>query len=532
MGGNAFPTPARRLSQGRYDALRDYIISNLTELRLFEGIAIPRNLRGKTEHGDLDVICAWEGEIGGGDEEWVPLEDGVVAHLPGSSSVNVVGGEQNDAESRVESGDAANAGSSSHVDSPAITTTQNEVCLLSPDESGLQEGTLRVLGKGKMEEGPAVERVRHLCDSIRRKVGAAEWRRRGGDVSFKIPCGLLNGSTAEADEVEYTTDEFYQIDILLVPPTSLQFIHFTSSYSSTILLLGRIVRTLSPSFTLHLTHLTLRHIPFFGLKPVDITLTSSPEAMCAWLGLSWETWLTDGETWKDDKDLWEWLTAPYPTNGHRQLRGDGNRSSGSERELPGIVGGAVNETLTERALRRMARRQRTKNGDQVSTRGRRNHIIDQFFDWLRTESKFAQADETSSSGQHKIASPTPVERGDTPQLVKRIEEIVIDPPSTTADITSSTSVSAISSPSGLTPKTGSGITTPSSSTILPLNPSLFDPDNPTPLDKYAEDALVYWGKREEYDAVLEERRVAAKVIAQRQRDKALRREEAVVDLQG
>nr|KIR85985.1 hypothetical protein I308_03516 [Cryptococcus tetragattii IND107] len=64
---------------------------------------------------------------------------------------------------------------------------------------------------------------------------AKAWRRRGGDISFKIPCTILENQIAEEHE-------FYQVDLVLILPGKLSFVTFMTSYSSTSIILGRILR--------------------------------------------------------------------------------------------------------------------------------------------------------------------------------------------------------------------------------------------------------------------------------------------------
>ncbi|KAK8847599.1 hypothetical protein IAR55_005458 [Kwoniella newhampshirensis] len=531
MGGNAFDTPALRLSQDRYGTLRQYVLSNLASLKVFEGIDTPRNLKDKVDHGDLDVLCGWSGaeDIGGGDEEWV---------MTSVSDQNEVGSSK--MGTRSDGGSAMSGGDDLVTDHlVSKQTSEAEICLHDKKDqvntiiSRLDEGTVRVLGKGKMAEGPGVDRARELCDLIRRKLGAHGWRRRGVEASFKVSPGVLSaggsdeGGVADCRAAGLGDDEFYQVDILFVPPYSFHFIHFTSAYSSTALLIGRIIRTLSPCLTLHLTQLAIRHSPFFGLKPIDVTLTTSPEALCAWLGLDWERWSSEGDGWKDERQFWDWVTTPHKF----QHPDDSNVGESSGLEAEG-----ESETLVERALRRMARKQRQKKGDQTNSRGKRNHTVDQFFDWLRTDSKWAEVDDTPSES---IAStiPTPVREDGVvvkaAEIATRIEDLAITPDtSTLGDHTASEkSVISSSTPNPIQASSTSALsilaqsTSSGSTSTTTDNPAFLDPENPFPLDSLADAALDSWGKRAEYDRILEERREVARDVAERQVRRAARRVE-------
>jgi len=71
MGGNAFPTPAARLSTSRLEALQAYATPRLA--RFFKGITRPKNVKSKTSHGDLDLVCGLDGGEG-----WKGMERGTV----------------------------------------------------------------------------------------------------------------------------------------------------------------------------------------------------------------------------------------------------------------------------------------------------------------------------------------------------------------------------------------------------------------------------------------------------------------------
>lgn len=99
---------------------------------------------------------------------------------------------------------------------------------------------------------------------------------------------------------------YYQADVLMIPHEQIEFAVVSTSYGSTILLLATVLRVISRSITLHMTHLVLRHNPFFGLPTIDVSLTSDIEAFCLWTGLDYAKW-KEGPM-PTEVDSWKWLT--------------------------------------------------------------------------------------------------------------------------------------------------------------------------------------------------------------------------------
>ena len=79
MGGNAFLTPAHRLTTVQLEELTSHVANLLRPI--FPLTAPLRAFTTKETHGDLDLVCAWEGmgvlhdmrgaESGGADYEYV-----------------------------------------------------------------------------------------------------------------------------------------------------------------------------------------------------------------------------------------------------------------------------------------------------------------------------------------------------------------------------------------------------------------------------------------------------------------------------
>ncbi|WVQ79851.1 hypothetical protein IAT38_001951 [Cryptococcus sp. DSM 104549] len=419
MGGNAFPTPARRIPKPTYAALAPLILSRLSPL--FQIISTPRNLLSKVDHGDLDVLCGYPATVEGGDEEWVPREGG--------------------------------------------------------KWSG---GEMVKLGK-RLPEGEKAEELREVLGRVREVLGATGWRRRGTDVSFKVSCGIMKGTSVEEDTA---LDDFYQIDLILVPPTSVDFITFTSSYSGTVLIIGHILRLLSPALTLHLTHLVIKHLPFPGVPNVEVALCDDPERLCEWMGWDYGRWVRDGEGWVEERELWEWVVdveaGSRAGDVLERMAGSKSRKKEDTEEKEGKVGKEAKPGKVKRAS-----------------------VKDRFYEWLRIESRWAipRDDSSGESGQETPGAPL----APSPS------------PATTSSLAASPSLAVAPSPTR----------TPQPPTP---NPSYIDPTTPLPLDPRAIDALAYWGQTDAYNAVLQERQEVARGIAERQAARTERKEKARVAL--
>ncbi|WVQ98278.1 hypothetical protein IAU59_005401 [Kwoniella sp. CBS 9459] len=466
MGGNAFGITARRLPQAQYDAVKAIALAKLQSF--FSAVLVPRNLTSKDTHGDLDVLCAYDNVIPNGDEAWFANE-------------------------QITNG-ATTAGDPSSTQAQGVTVADGSgiadakidpVLMILPESaSGPNSGGRIKIYGGRIIAGPEVETIRNLCGEIRQSLGATAWWRRGSEVSYKLPCIIL-GQDAEED---VSPEEFYQIDINFVKAACLNFYQDMASYSSTGVLLGRIVRHLSKSFTLHLTHFVIRHNPFPGLPSVDVTLTSSPSALTAWLGLDYDRWAKEGEHWSEEKQLFEWMTD------------------------------VKDDSVLGPTLKRLGPTVRRDPNEETGKRKRRADYADRFYNWLRTESKWAAPAFTKTDEQ--IEDPSAAH---TP--------ISSTPIGTPADLEARTtqgrtvSLGDFFSQSAEQP----GITTAGS----PL-PAFYVNLDPAPrlLDPAAQAALDHWGKKEEYDRIVAMRREAARDVARMQFEKQQRREAAALGDRG
>ncbi|KIR33038.1 hypothetical protein I352_04405, partial [Cryptococcus deuterogattii MMRL2647] len=186
------------------------------------------------------------------------------------------------------------------------------------------------------------------------------------------------------------------------------------------------------SLTIHLTHFVFRHTAYFGIQPIDITLTDDPEVFCNWFGIDYQKWLIQGKSWKLDWQFWQWSTE------------------------------APNESPAGTAFRRLARKiQRDGDKAMKKAKGKRDSFADKIYVWFMSRSKWAPTEEDEN------ASTTPDEEKERGEL----------PPKST-----------------------------------PAELSMINIDKPLPMDKGAEEVLDFWGKRAEYDALFEQRKIVARPL--------------------
>ncbi|WWC86680.1 uncharacterized protein L201_001557 [Kwoniella dendrophila CBS 6074] len=487
MGGNAFGVPAQRLAQPQYDRLKDHVLNTLSAL--FKQMETPRNLLSKTDHGDLDVLIGYSDHVQGGDEEWTALTKEDILKIHRSST-------------DIPTPDPMLEEVIAKLGIKPAGSTASTLIDLSRSNHG---GQIQIIGTGKMLSGKEVDDLRELCGKMRECIGATAWRRRGPEVSFKIPCELISGDKG----VNIGDDHFYQVDALFVPPENLEFNLMMSSYSSTGLLLGRVLRTLSRSFTLHLTHLIVRHSPYFGIPPIDITLTTSATEFCEWLGLDYQVWKHEGQTWVNESDLWRWMTT------------------------------AKEDSIAGQAIKRMAKKSRSPVNEEFGgKRRRRADFADRFYDWLQNDSSWVKVlekekeekekktaedqDKTKGEGGKEAATlevsdpPTPIPVP-TPSPGSTPTEI----PTQNATLSPNECEKLLSGEADMIPK----LTTPK----LTDNPSVIDPDQPKPLDSRVIAAIDYWKKQEAYEETLKARKVVAEELAERQRERMERKDKASED---
>jgi hypothetical protein len=98
----------------------------------------------------------------------------------------------------------------------------------------------------------------------------------------------------------------YQIDLIIVLPSLLDFTHFVTSYGNSLLVLSAILRRMSSALVLQQHQLLFRQTPFIGLGPIEIRLCGDPVALCAWTGLSLTAWQEVGE-FECELDVWRWM---------------------------------------------------------------------------------------------------------------------------------------------------------------------------------------------------------------------------------
>lgn len=468
MGGHALSRAARRLSTPELEHLTRHCLSGL-ESHIFPVVLPLKALPEKTSHGDLDLICAYDERL---DSKKIKGEDwGVFVD-----------------------GNDMGVGEHHPVQGVAVSPT-------SPEGKAEKDG----------KEGEENARFRAWVVSVAKAIGGSEWKRSGTNgvvISIGVPCGGVEGIDIgpKGDQELYevsTRDQygsplrslmltrllpfvtllfhspavdptkrrwailpqpFFQVDLQLCPARSVEFTRFIRSYSNT--LLSHAVDYISPHLSLLNTHLGLRYSPYFGLEPIRMEITSCPEELCDWLGVDYAKMERGLET---EKDLWRWAT---------EVR----------------EGGAIDAVWKIVA-------DRGKRGDKGTPRRKgKDEGWVRFVQWLRTDKE----------------SPYNMESGDPARLTGSVNQVsdatTLNPPNSTSTADANSSREPVLE--------GGTVTLVPTPAQIKVNEDLLDAERPKPLHYKAQDVLERFGKMDELSELLNERKMAAVVMANRRRLKA------------
>lgn len=424
MGGNVFLVPARRLSTPQLLSLLKLVKGRLDPF--FEGMEITRFFGEKDTHGDLDVLCGlWMGGDGwkGADQEGA-------------------------------------------IDPAATDAVPLETAIRAHTKSGL----------GKQEEKAwTKEQVAGFSELVARKLGATKWRKHGWEVSFAIPCAVLEPETTDTgpeavslhpkfkDEDVMKTDheQFYQLDLLLVRPPSLSFAVMTQSYGVSALLLSAALRRMSSSFTIHTDRFVVRYPPYHGLPAVEVDLTHDPVQFMEWAGLDHARWQQGFAT---ERDFWQWL-ACLPDN-VESLTADEQAEK-------------KDELFKKRFAQGWKRLAKQKQGQKDNTKMPKGHskarveVMERFRAYIKST----------------LYADTPVPE---PTADAEVDKVAGD--------LGAASIEPLSSPA--------------LSKTEP--PPVLDPASPRGLSDRAQDALTYFCKINDWHTLLDQRRAEAFELAERQ----------------
>lgn len=252
---------------------------------------------------------------------------------------------------------------------------------------------------------------------------------------------------------------------------------------------------LSHCTKLHGTHLGIRYLPYVGIEPIKVELTSSPVELCEWLGLDVER-MERG--FDNEKQLWQWATKVAP-------------------------GGKI-----DKAWRIITNPKRKSREGKGKTRKAGAWSI--FVVWLRTgedspyEYRRHKISESDTSGSNVVKAQKGVSAIDTPETRLGIKTTSDLPDLTDTHVVSVVAVPATAQTLNTEVKTGEPL---SGSTARALTPaqrdaqrSLVDPDFPKLLDKTARETIDRFGKMREIEALLHERRQQAILLAEKQKKKS------------
>lgn len=237
-----------------------------------------------------------------------------------------------------------------------------------------------------------------------------------------------------------------------------------------------------------MTGLIIRHPAFFSLPGLDVRLTSSAEELCEYLGLDYARWQEGFDT---ELDVWQWLTTVE----------EGGKLEG--------------------AYRRMVRPKAVRQAGHKSKLG----ALDSFVAFLRT-TRHGDGWDWETGTRIKVKEPEKEGEGGEPVTPSITEEASTEVVVTETAPTEDASTLTTSSPSESTPLSTSPPLTPVPE--LPrTNVDSLDPERPLPLDIRATAALERWGKLEEYEALITERRVAALILWSQQQRRIINKQKAL-----
>lgn len=142
MGGNAFPTPAQRLTTPHIKALFAYSQAKLAPL-FPKGVDMLRHTLDKTDHGDIDLLCSCE---------W--------------AGVGMKGLESGGIDYGAEDTMAAQLDHSLKLDTPS----------------------------GADDDEAEAKKITEFRKAVAGALGATKWLRSGYEISTAVPCHLVPGA--------------------------------------------------------------------------------------------------------------------------------------------------------------------------------------------------------------------------------------------------------------------------------------------------------------------------------------------------
>ena len=239
--------------------------------------------------------------------------------------------------------------------------------------------------------------------------------------------------------------------------------------------------------------LIIRHAAYPGIPGIDVLLTPSATSLCSYLGLSQERW---SKGFGSEKEVWEWL---------------------ADVKEGGMLEVAYKRMVRPRAVRQKGHKKKmgALDGFVAFLRGTKwGEGWDADMDMPAPESRVSAMILGGDGGDEK--------RPETP-----LDQIRSIPTLAGLASLADTSLPPLSPSGTATSIASSGPLTPSTSmTNGQDQPEATHPDSPTPLDPRALAALHLWGKQDEYDAELKERKGKAAYLYERQMERVKRRERA------
>ncbi|EIW71042.1 hypothetical protein TREMEDRAFT_73167 [Tremella mesenterica DSM 1558] len=381
-------------------------------------------------------------------------------------------------------------------------------------------------------------RYRELCEEVTRRVGAKVWKRGSVAISLAVPIRLIDEVYAKGLEWLGDMEPFYQVDLILTPVYSFTYNLFHTSFGQVPLLLSSSLHRASKKIQCHPASLCIRHLPYIGLRPITVKLTTDVYELCQWAGLNYDRWLSG---FKDEEDLWEWLTTPPGwEKGIKQVRerripDEDGETSGSSFDTDNFVKGigvddkdgnhvpVLVHAWTQMGKRKVAyEKDWHRDADTIMPRFAA-YMCSEGNKWhqpIQKKIRRTSHDKVKDVEKSNVQTSSELK----PQSIPKVNN--------SQNIVSSTGACGADVVESVEQQQEVAITTVDESQKKEeaRNASLVDPDSPAPLDRHVLSALAYFGKQEVYDLELEDRCQKAKVLAGQQQERVSRREKHQADV--
>lgn len=237
----------------------------------------------------------------------------------------------------------------------------------------------------------------------------------------------------------------------------------TQSYGVSALFLSAALRRMSSSFTIHTDRFVVRYSPYHGLKAIEVDLTDDPDKFMIWAGLDPERF---ARGFKTEKDFWRWM-ACLPDDIEQM----------SEEEQMKKKEEVFGTKRLAQGWKRLARQKADKDAMVKMPKGHskaRVEVMARFREYIKST---LYADTPVPSSTTNTGAGT-----ETNDITSEVSKLELGPPESPVE----------------------------------THPPTLDPANPRTMSDRAKEALDHFGKTNVWKSILEERRVEAEQLAERQ----------------